>query len=201
MKTPAYLQQFINKAALPLWKSNLWLRSLSSRLVPNRAEAISQGTGVRIIKATTPLGINYHPCWHTEKRDRGLSGPERLASPLPSQCSPSASGLPGQGESADPTTRAVCSGWTSLHRGLGREHQEKVTGRGWWNNSVHSGERGKLFMRLGKFINFPHPFGIYSNCLLTSLSSLASFHVTLLSQKGKKTSPCIFFSLLASLEQ
>lgn len=30
MKTPAYLQQFINKAALPLWKSNLWLRSLSS---------------------------------------------------------------------------------------------------------------------------------------------------------------------------
>lgn len=31
------------------------------RLVPNRAEAISRGTGVCIIKATTPLGINCRP--------------------------------------------------------------------------------------------------------------------------------------------
>lgn len=63
------------------------------RLVPNRAEAISRGTGVHIIKATTPLGINCRPCWHTEKRDRGLSGPRRSPSPLPPQGSPSASGM------------------------------------------------------------------------------------------------------------
>lgn len=63
------------------------------RLVPNRAEAISRRTGVHIIKATTPLGINCRPCWHTEKRDWGLSGPQRPASLLPPQGNPSASGI------------------------------------------------------------------------------------------------------------
>lgn len=63
------------------------------RLVPNRAEAISQGTGVRIIKATSPLGINCCPWWHTEKRDAGLSGAQRPASPLCPQGSPSASSI------------------------------------------------------------------------------------------------------------
>lgn len=62
------------------------------RLVPNRAQAISRGTGVRIIKATTPLGINCCPCWHTKKRDGGLSGPWGLSFPLPSPGSPACGG-------------------------------------------------------------------------------------------------------------
>lgn len=67
-------------------------------LVPNRAQAISQGTGVRIIKATTPLGINCCPCWHTEKRDRDLSGPRGLASPLLSHGSLACGVLPRWGD-------------------------------------------------------------------------------------------------------
>lgn len=60
------------------------------RLVPNRVEAISWGTGVHIIKANTPLGINCCPCWHTEETVV-LSEPRRRASPLPPQGSPPAS--------------------------------------------------------------------------------------------------------------
>ena len=131
MKTPAYLQQFINKAALPLWKSNLWLRSLGSdscqiELRPFLGEQVSAS-----LKPPPPLALIAIPVGTLRKETGVCLGhgdqlPRSLlkGAPLPLV-------LLRQGESPDPVARVVCGGWTSLPGDLGREHQEKVTGMGW----------------------------------------------------------------------
>lgn len=131
MKTPAYLQQFINKAALPLWKSNLWLRSLSSdscqiELRPFLGEQVSAS-----LKPPPPLALIAIPVG-TLRKETGVCLvhgdwlPRSLlkVAPLPPA-------LRRQGESPDSIVRVVHGGWTSLPGGLGREHRENITGAGW----------------------------------------------------------------------
>lgn len=110
--------------------------------MPNRAQAISQRTGVRIIKATTPLGINCCPCWHTKKRDRDLSGPRGLASPLLSHGSLACGVLPRRGDHSlghqlTSTSPAALAPQLSGQGALGKHGRQGLV------NKQHSWEGGK----------------------------------------------------------
>lgn len=172
MKTPAYLQQFINKAALPLWKSNLWLRILSSdscqiELRPFLREQVSTS-----LKPQPPLALIAVPVG-TLRKETGiclghvdLLPRSFLMVVLHVVCCPGG------------VTTALATSWPVhllqplLLSCLGRELWENVAGRDWWTNSTHGrGERRKLFIRQSKFINFPLPLCICFSCPLISLSS------------------------------
>lgn len=127
MKTPAYLQQFINKAALPLWKSNLWLRSLGSdscqiELRPFLGEQVSTS-----LKPTPPLALIAVPVGTLRRLWFCLSHGDELPHSL-LKVAPLPPTLPRQGESPDPIAQTVRGGWTLLPSSLGRKHREKVTG-------------------------------------------------------------------------
>lgn len=130
-------------------------------LVPKRAEAISQGTGVRIIKATTPPALIAIPVGTLRKEIGVCLGHEdqRPISLLQGSCSACSTAEPGR-----KLKGCVVDGLTLWWWGQGAP--------GNWHRLVkqkHSwGERRKLFIRWSKFINFSLPLSIYFNCLLAS---------------------------------
>lgn len=129
--------------------------------MPKRAEAISQGTGVRIIKATTPPALIAIPVGTLRKEIGVCLGHEdqRPISLLQGSCSACSTAEPGR-----KLKGCVVDGLTLWWWGQGAP--------GNWHRLVkqkHSwGERRKLFIRWSKFINFSLPLSIYFNCLLAS---------------------------------
>lgn len=162
-------------------------------LVPKRAQAISQGTGVRIIKATTPPALIAIPVGTLRKEIGVCLGHEDQFPISLLQGSYSACGTVRQGESS----RAAW--WMdSLSGGGGREHRE--TGTDWWNKSIH-GEREENCLLDGvSSLTSPFPslfiLTVSMLRLFSCVSSLASFHTTLLLQKVKEASPCTFLGYL-----
>lgn len=94
------------------------------RLVPKRAEAISQGTGVLIIKATTPPALIAIPVGTLRKEIGVCLGREDQLPDSLLQGSYSACGIAEAGRKL-----RSCVGMDSLSGGGGREHWE--TGRDW----------------------------------------------------------------------
>lgn len=122
MKTPAYLQQFINKAALPLWKSNLWLRSLGSdscqiELRPFLREQVSAS-----LKPPPPLALIAVPVGTLRKETEICLGHRDQLPCSVLKVAPLPPALPRKGESPKPDTQVVRGGWTSLPVSLAHWH-------------------------------------------------------------------------------
>lgn len=153
MKTPAYLQQFINKAALPLWKSNLWLRSLSNdscqiELRPFLREQVSTS-----LKPPPPLALIAISVG-TLRKETGIClgrGNQIPSSLLKAVYLPLA--LPRQGESFNPHCLSDTQ-WMDLapqHPGQGaprKSHWHKLV------KQQHSQERRKPVIRQSEFAPF-----------------------------------------------
>lgn len=168
MKTPAYLQQFINKAALPLWKSNLWLRSLSSdscqrELRPFLREQVSAS-----LKPPPPLALIAIPVGTLRKEIGVCLGHEDQLPDSLLQGSYSACGIAEAGRKLKCYVVDGLSLWWWGQGAPGNWHRLVKQKHSW-------GERRKLFIRQSKFINFPLPIFIYFNCLLASSLLLCFF--------------------------
>lgn len=173
MKTPAYLQQFINKAALPLWKSNLWLRSLSSdscqiELRPFLGEQVSAS-----LKPPPPLALIAVPVGTLRKETGGCLGHGDFLSRSLLQVALLVVVLPWLSDYLPWPLLA----WCMSYRPCSSAAWAGSTGEMWpaqagEQTAFMGGERRKLFIRQSKFINFPLPLSIYFSCPLTSLSSL-----------------------------
>lgn len=165
------------------------------RLVPNRAEAISQGTGVRIIKATTPVGINCCPCWHTEKRDGDLSGAQRPASLLCPQGSPSASSIAEEGRKPQ-TWHPSGTWWMDLT-------PCQPSSLAWV--AFTGGEEGNCLLDGASSLTSPFlsvfilTVPLLPSFLLCFFSCILPCYITI--AKCKKCVTLCFLSLLAALEQ
>lgn len=202
MKTPAYLQQFINKAALPLWKSNLWLRSLGSDSCqieprPFLGEQVSTS-----LKPPPPLALIAVPVG-TLRKETGvcLGRGDRLPRSL-LKVAPPPPAWPRQGWSPDTIARAVRGGGPGSAAASAGSTGKKSPSRAGETGAFTGGERRKLFIRQRKFINFPLPLCIYFNCPLPSLSSplflllLPSLLHYYCKKEKKKALPCIFLAYL-----
>lgn len=136
--------------------------------MPKRAEAISQGTGVRIIKATTPPALIAIPVGTLRKEIGVCLGHEDQLPDSLLQGSYSACGVAGAGRKLKSCVVDGLTLWGWGQGALGNWHRLVKQKHSW-------GERRKLFIRWSKFINFPLPLSIYFNCLLASSLLLCFF--------------------------
>lgn len=136
--------------------------------MPKRAEAISQGTGVRIIKATTPPALIAIPVG-TLRKEIGvcLCHEDQLPDSL-LQGSYSACGIAEAGRKLKCCVVNGLTPWWWGQGALGNWHRLVKQQHSWR-------ERRKLFIKLSKFINFPFPLSIYLYCLLASSLLLCFF--------------------------
>lgn len=191
MKTPAYLQQFINKAALPLWKSNLWLRSLSSdscqrELRPFLREQVSTS-----LKPPPPLALIAIPVGTLRKEIGVCLGHEDQLPHSLLQGSCCACGIAEAGRKLKCCVVDGLTLWWWGQGALGNWHRLVKQKHSWR-------ERRKLFIRRSKFINFPLLLSIYFNSLLASSLLLCCFpfFLPLLLQQVKQALPCSFLGCL-----